>query len=64
MPYPGKKSVQGWGVVRERPWHLVGIYDSEQEALVKRAEMGPDYVAAYGEGHEGADDFIWSQKNL
>lgn len=63
MPYPGQKTIRGWGVVREKPWHLVGIYQTEREALIKRGEMGTGYVAAFGEGREGADDFIWTQPN-
>lgn len=62
MPYPGHKTIKGWGVVCSNPWHLVGIYATEHEALVKQAEMGSDYVVAFGEGREGSDDFIWSEK--
>ena len=62
MAFQDGKTIKGWGVVRNSPWHLVGIFDSEQEALAERAKAGPDYVAAYGEGREGADEFIWSEK--
>lgn len=62
MPFGKEPTITGWGVVRETPWHLVGIFETEEEALVALAECGDDYEVGYGEGRAGSDDFIWHRK--
>jgi hypothetical protein len=58
MPFVNGVTIKGWGVFRRSPWHLAGIYASQQEAEAKGNEMGPDYVVALGEGGLGSDDFV------
>ena len=60
MPYPGAKTLSGWGVARLEPWHFVGLFPSQVEAEAKAAELGPGYVAKFGENEEGTDNFVWS----
>ena len=51
-------SVMGWGVVRNAPWHLAGVYATKDVAEKKAELLGKDYVARYGSHHLGSDDFI------
>ncbi|WP_304560337.1 hypothetical protein [Sphingomonas immobilis] len=47
----------GWSVVRHEPWHFVGLFATEAEARDKADEMGPDYIARYGERQEDTFSF-------
>ncbi|MBS0056948.1 hypothetical protein [Yersinia sp. Marseille-Q3913] len=50
--------VLGYGVFRNSPWHFVETFNTEQEALEKRAEYDSDYKVAYGSHRVGSDDFV------
>lgn len=50
--------VMGWGVVRNAPWHLVGVYATKDVAETKAASIGEGYEANYGSHRLGSDDFI------
>ena len=62
MAFVEGTTISGWGVVRVAPatWHFVGIYQSKADADLKAAELGPDYVVRFGQGHDGTDDFVWT----
>lgn len=53
---------QGWvlgqAVVRDKPWHLVGIYATEDGAKSKRSELNGEYEVRYGSHRLGSDDFM------
>jgi hypothetical protein len=51
-------SVKGWGVVRNNPWHLAGVYATKDVAETKAASLGVGYEAKYGSHRLGTDDFI------
>jgi hypothetical protein len=61
MPFANGVTIAGYGVVRNAPWHVAGIYGTEAEANFKAAELGLDYQVHYGENREGTDDFIWGE---
>lgn len=50
--------VLGWAVVRDKPWHLVGIYATEDGAKSKRSELNGEYEVRYGSHRLGSDDFM------
>lgn len=52
------KNLLGWGVVREMPWHFVGIFESQLQAAAKAIDLGPGYAAHYGES-TNAQTFVW-----
>ncbi|WP_312284510.1 hypothetical protein [Yokenella regensburgei] len=52
--------VKGWGVVRNAPWHLVGVYATKEVAETKAEMLGEDYESRYGSHRLGSDDFISS----
>jgi hypothetical protein len=60
MPFVEGKTLTGWGVIRNSPWHFVGIFPTQEGAECKAQEMGVGYIAVYGENREGSDDFVWS----
>ncbi len=60
MSYLGGDTVAGWGVVRETPWHFVGIFATLVEADARAVAMGSGYIVRYGEHRGGTDDFVWS----
>jgi hypothetical protein len=60
MPFQEGKTLTGWGVVRNAPWHFAGLYPTKHEADTKAQEMGAGYVALFGEQQEGTDNFISS----
>ena len=55
------RKVVGWGVVRMAPWHLEGIFQTEEEALARLFEVEAGHEVHFGEGREGEDSFIWSE---
>ena len=59
MPFPGHQSKFGWGVVRNKPWHFVGLFDTKAEADSMAVMMGPAYAVHHGEHKVGSKDFIW-----
>jgi hypothetical protein len=52
------KANVGWGVMREEPWHFVGLFDTQLEAAAKAIDMGVGYVAHYGASADG-EHFVW-----
>ncbi|MEF9901149.1 MAG: hypothetical protein RR736_23980 [Pseudomonas sp.] len=50
-------SVLGWGVVRNAPWHLQGVYESKEEAQAQAKIAGDGYSASYGSYVPGTDNF-------
>lgn len=50
--------VRGWGVVRQSPWHFVGLFSTEEEASREARKLGAAYEATYGQHCPGTDDFI------
>ena len=63
MPYLEGNTLTGWGVVRNAPWHFVGIFSDKGEAEAKAHEMGDQYEVHWGENREGSDDFVWTGNN-
>lgn len=63
MPFPTGKALKGWGVIRNDPWHFVGLFTTQSEAYTKAREMGPGYIARLGEQREGTDDFVWTNSD-
>lgn len=61
LPEGSRKKIIGWGVVRMAPWHLVGIYQTSDEAQVRCLDMGRGYEVHFGEGDNVSDSFIWSE---
>jgi len=51
-----------WGVVRMRPWDLVGPFQTEAEARSRQQELGEDYQVTYGDWKRGSTDFIFPGK--
>jgi hypothetical protein len=62
MSIVGGKTIVGWGVVREEPWHFVGLFDTQLEAAAKAIDMGVGYVAHYGES-TNSEHFVWGSRN-
>jgi hypothetical protein len=60
MPFTEGKTLKGWGVVREAPWHFAGIFQSRKDAEARAAQLGANYVVRLGEQQEGTDNFVWS----
>ncbi|MFE2005674.1 hypothetical protein ACFW6U_09805 [Pseudomonas guariconensis] len=52
--------VLGWGVVRESPWNLHGIFASKDEAEVAAQQVGNNHIARFGSHRPGTDDFVWN----
>lgn len=58
VPHIDGKTLIGWGVVREAPWHFAGLFPSQDEAQIKADEMGEGYIVRYGERQEESDTFL------
>ncbi|EAC2149999.1 hypothetical protein DUE02_13440 [Salmonella enterica subsp. enterica] len=54
-----KGCVKGWAVVRNSPWHLVGVFATEEDAETEARKMGDEYEVHYGSHRTGSDDFVW-----
>lgn len=52
--------VLGWGVVRNAPWSLHGVFSSKEEAESQALKAGEGYAVRYGSHRPGTDDFIFS----
>ena len=50
----------GWGVVRRRPWHFVGLFDDDEVAQRQAGMMGADYIVRIGDHRAGTDEFVWN----
>ncbi|CAI0838053.1 Uncharacterised protein [Serratia proteamaculans] len=56
-----KGSVLGWGVVKNAPWSLSGVYATKEEANAKALVAGDGYEVKYGSHRLGSDDFVSGQ---
>ena len=52
--------VRGWGVLRNSPWHLEGIFPTKEDAEQRRKALGGEYVVAYGSRRLATDDFVFA----
>jgi hypothetical protein len=50
--------IVGWGVIRNEPWDLAGMFPTKQEAEVAREKLGESYRVRYGSRKLGSNDFI------
>ncbi len=57
MLIPGDHLKSGWGVIRLKPWHLAGIFESSAEAENLAQRLGPGYAGKYGEHTLGSPEF-------
>ncbi|WP_106881402.1 hypothetical protein [Escherichia coli] len=55
--------VKGWAVVRSSPWHLVGVFATEEDAETEARKMGDKYEVHYGSHRTGSDDFVWGSNS-
>lgn len=63
LAIPGDLLKEGWGVVRERPWHLAGVFASSIDAEALAQKLGPTYAVKYGEHDAGSPDFVSKTTN-
>ena len=64
LAIPGDLLKEGWGVVRERPWHLAGVFASSIEAEALQQKLGPSYVVKYGDHVAGSPEFASKSNTL
>jgi hypothetical protein len=60
MPFTEGTTERGWGVVRCKPWHFVGLFPTQELAEAKAKELGSTYEAINGEHQVGTSNFIWT----
>jgi hypothetical protein len=60
MPIPGEMLKQGWGVLRLKPFHLAGIFESSADAEALAQNLGGAYEVRYGEHAAGSAEFSFS----
>lgn len=48
----------GFGVYRTDPWHLAGVFSSQQDAEDLRTQLPPGYSVRWGSHRLGVDDFM------
>jgi len=60
MAIPGDTLKKGWGVVREHPWHLAGVFVSSLDAEALARQLGDGYVVKYGDHAVGSPEFSFS----
>lgn len=51
-------NVLGWGVVRNSPWSLLGVYSSREKAQAELSLSGEGHEVRYGSHAVGTDDFV------
>jgi hypothetical protein len=51
---------RGWGVLRQRPWHLAGVFASSVEAERLAQTLGAAYEVKYGDHPPGTSDFSFA----
>lgn len=49
---------RGFGVIRNRPWHLAGMFPEKDQAAALAAQIGSDYEVLFGSWWYGTDDFM------
>ncbi len=60
MPIPGEMLKQGWGVLRQKPWHLAGVFASSPEAEALAQNLGASYEVRYGDHDASASSFSFT----
>ncbi|MBI3439437.1 MAG: hypothetical protein HY054_12455 [Proteobacteria bacterium] len=60
MAIPGDMLKKGWGVVRQQPWHLAGVFASSADAEALARQMGEGYAVKYGDHAIGSPEFSFS----
>jgi hypothetical protein len=50
--------VLGWGVIRNSPWDLAGVFPTSDAAQAKAADLSGEYKVSYGSHRLGPDDFM------
>ncbi len=63
MPIPGDDLKEGWGVVRQNPWHLAGMFASSVDAEKLAEKLGPGYTVKYGDHRLGSPDFSFANNS-
>jgi hypothetical protein len=64
MPMLHGKTLIGWGVVREYPWDVAGLFETQGEAQAKADALGFGYIVQYGERREDPDSFQASETRV
>lgn len=49
---------RGWAVLRSKPWHLAGFFQTETDAQHLACSMNMEYQVKYGASKFGTDDFL------
>lgn len=52
------RSVFGWGVQRDDPWHFVGVFPTKAKAELEASRRGAGYCVREGEHQKGTPFFI------
>ena len=60
MAIPGDALKTGWGVIRLKPWHLAGVFESSDEAEKFAAMLGSAYIVKYGDHVFGSPHFSYT----
>lgn len=60
MNIPGHDLKAGWGVLRQAPWHLAGVFSSSADAEKLARAMGAGYVVKYGDHAIGSQNFSFA----
>lgn len=60
MPFTEGVTERGWGVVRCKPWHFVGLFATKEAAEASAKGLGSAYEVINGEHQVGTDNFIWT----
>lgn len=50
--------IVGWGVVRNNPWDLAGMFPPKEEAEAAKGRLGAAYEVRHGSRKLGSNDFI------
>lgn len=53
-----RRSLVGYCVIRQNPWHFLGIYATHKEADQQAKMAGKDYEVAFGAYYEKTDEFV------
>ena len=51
-------TIDGWGVIRDQPWHFAGVFPTEESARRRAARLGTGYDVRFGQGRKGTSMFI------
>ena len=51
--------IKGWGVIRENPWDLAGMFPTKAEADAEQVKRGSAYSVGYGARQLGSNNFVF-----